>query len=167
MKRVAYMVEVTAVLATAFFTSSVGAQESQLPKSGTAHVHSGWAGIGEAKEVGKNHLVWLGTYYGTSFNDAGKGLMHKVAWICHGASDILDKTIVLEGFCTTTDADGDQVYGSNRGKGQLGDVFVGAVTFTGGNGKYAGIQGANAYRCNAMGQHGQLFCTNEVSYKLP
>ena len=53
-----------------------------------------------------SHLVWLGTYYGTSFNDAGKGFMNKVAWICHGASEILDGTIVLEGFCTTTDADG-------------------------------------------------------------
>jgi hypothetical protein len=167
MKRTARVLEAGAAAAIALFTWPAGAEESPLPKSGTVHVHSGWAGIGEAKEVGKNHLVWLGTYYGTSFNDAGKGFMNKVAWICHGASDILDGAIVLEGFCTATDADGDQVFGSNRGKGQLGDVFVGAVTFTGGTGKYGGIQGTNAYRCNAMGQHGQLFCANEMSYKFP
>jgi hypothetical protein len=44
-------VEVMAVLATAYFSSSVGARESQRRKSGTAHFQSGWAGIGEVKEV--------------------------------------------------------------------------------------------------------------------
>ena len=154
------------LLAATSLSSAVCADQNQLPNSGTIHGHSGWASIGEAKEVGKNHLVWLGTFYGTSFNDAGSGFVHKVVWICHGASDIMNGVIVHEGFCTTTDADGDQFYGQNKGKGPLGEPFLGEVTFTGGTGKYAGIQGTNSYRCNGMGPHGQLSCTNEVSYTL-
>lgn len=58
----------------------------------------------------------------------------------------MNGVIVHEGFCTTTDADGDQFYGQNKAKGPLGEPFLGEVTFTGGTGKYAGIQGTNSYR---------------------
>lgn len=161
-------VGIAVVLVAAPLSPSLQAAETQLAKSGTAKVHSGWAGVGEVKEVGKNHAVWVGVFYGTSFNDEGKGFLHKMAWICPGTSDIIDGAIVHEGFCTLTDMDGDQLYGPSRGKGPVGDVgFLGTVTYSGGTGKYAGIHGSHVFRCNAIGQHGQVFCTQEANYKLP
>ena len=139
-----------------------------LPKSGMVKAHSGWVGIGEVRELGKDHLSWIGVFYGTSYNDAGKGFLDHMAWICPGSSDILDGNIVHEGFCTLTDADGDQIYGRNKGSGPVaGPEFNGTVTYSGGTGKYAGIQGGQSYRCHGVGKQGQLFCTKEASYKLP
>ena len=36
--------------------------EAQLPKQGTAKIHSGWIGIGEAKQFGKDQVVWTGIF---------------------------------------------------------------------------------------------------------
>ena len=43
-----------------------GAADGDLPKSGSVKAHSGWVGIGEVKELGKDHLMWNGMFYGTS-----------------------------------------------------------------------------------------------------
>lgn len=157
----------TAVVLMAFATAALAA-DGELPRSGAVKAHSGWVGIGEVKELGKDHLNWTGVHYGTSYNDQGKGFMDRIAWVCPGSSDIRNGTIVLEGFCTLTDGDGDQISGRNQGSGPVdAPEFTGTVTFTAGTGKYAGIQGGQTYRCRGVGKHGQLFCTNDANYKLP
>jgi hypothetical protein len=150
------------------WTVCAGAADGDLPRSGSVKAHSGWVGIGEVKELGKDHLAWNGVFYGTSYNDQGKGFLEHMAWICPGTSDILNGTITHQGFCTLTDVDGDQIYGINKGSGPLtGPDFTGTVTYNGGTGKYAGIQGGQSYRCQGIGKHGQLFCTKEATYNLP
>jgi hypothetical protein len=140
----------------------------QLPKSGTASVQSGWSAAGQIKDLGENHAVWNGVYWGTSFNDAGKGFLHKMAWSCPGVTIIYNGSYVHHGYCVSTDADGDKIYGKSEGKGPAeGLDLVGVVTYEGGTGKYLGIQGSQAYKCSGIGADGQAFCRQEASYRLP
>ena len=141
--------------------------EAQVAKSGTASVHSGWFSAGETKKVGEKRAYWVGEFWGVSFNDAGKGFMHQMAWNCPGLSDIIDGMIQTKGNCTLTDLDGDKLYGSWTGKGAVGGEFAGNVDMTGGTGKYAGIQGAWQFRCWGVGPDGQLYCHQQAHYKLP
>ena len=156
----------TAILACwSMHTSAAG---DPLPKSGTASVHSGWSSIGQLKDLGDNHAVSPGLYWGTSFNDAGKGFLHKMAWNCPGVTIIYSGSYVLHGYCALTDSDGDKIYGPSEGKGPAEGVdLVGVVTYEGGTGKYRGIQGSHTYKCSGIGTDGQAFCRQEASYRLP
>jgi len=141
--------------------------EAQIPKSGTAKVHSGWFSAGETKKIGEKRLFWVGIYWGVSFNDEGKGFMHQMAWNCPAVNDIMDGTIDAKGNCTLTDPDGDKLYASWTGKGAVGGEFAGNVNMTGGTGKYTGIQGTWEFRCRGVGPDGQLYCQQQANYKLP
>ena len=161
----------TTLLATAILACwSMGASAAgdPLPKSGTASVHSGWSAVGQFKDLGDNHAVSPGVYWGTSFNDAGKGFLHKMAWSCPGVTIIYNGSYVLHGYCVLTDSDGDKIYGKSEGKGPAeGLDIVGVVTYEGGTGKYLGIQGSHTYKCSGIGTDGQAFCRQEASYRLP
>ena len=52
-----------------------------------------------------NHAVSPGTYWGTSFNDAGKGFLHKMEWSCPGVTIINSGSYVLHGYCVLTDSE--------------------------------------------------------------
>ena len=139
-----------------------------LPKSGSASVHSAWSIAGQFKNLGEKHSVSTGVYWGASFNDTGKGFLHKMVWSCPGATIINGGSYVLHGYCVITDADGDKIYGKSEGKGPAeGLDLVGVVTYEGGTGKYQGIQGSHTYKCSGMGAEGQAFCRQEASYRLP
>jgi hypothetical protein len=139
-----------------------------LPKSGAASAHSGWSATGQLKDLGETHAVWTGVYWGTSFNDAGKGLLHKMAWTCPGTTIIYSGSYVHHGYCALTDADGDKIYGTSEAKGPAEGVdLVGVVAYERGTGKYKGIQGSHTFKCSGIGADGQAFCGQEASYKLP
>ena len=139
-----------------------------LPKSGSASVHSGWSATGQVKDLGENHAVWTGTYSGTSFNDAGKGFLHKMAWTCPGTTIIFNGSYVHHGYCALIDADGDRIYGTSEAKGPAeGLDLVGVVTYEGGTGKYQGLKGSHTLKCSGMGADGQAFCRQEANYRLP
>ena len=139
-----------------------------LPKSGSASVHSGWSTAGQLKDLGEKHSVATGVHSGASFNDTGKGFLHKMVWRCPSATIINGGSYVVHGYCVITDADGDKIYGKSEGKGPAEGVdLVGMVTYEGGTGKYQGIQGSRTYKCSGMGADGQAFCRQEASYRLP
>ena len=139
-----------------------------LPKNGSASVHSGWSTEAQLKDLGNKHAVSTGTYWGTSFNDAGRGFLHKMAWSCPGTTIISGDSYVLHGYCVLTDSDGDKIYGTSEGKGPAeGLDLVGVVTYESGTGKYLGIQGSHTYKCSGIGADGQAFCRQEASSRLP
>ena len=67
--------------------------------------HSGWSASAQLKDIGDNHAVSPGTYWGTSFNDAGKGFLHKMEWSCPGVTIINSGSYVLHGYCVLTDSE--------------------------------------------------------------
>lgn len=160
----------SAVIATAIIccTFTAYAADEPLLKSGSAKVHSGWSSTGQVKDLGEKHAVWTGVYFGTSFNDSGKGFLHKAAWICPGATMINAGSYIHHGYCFLTDSDGDKIYGMSEAKGPAEGVdLVGVVTYEAGTGKYQGIQGSHTYKCSGIGTDGQAFCRQEATYRLP
>ena len=150
------------------WTTCTFAAGDPLPKSGTASIHSGWSSSGQLKDLGDGHAISPGVYWGTSFNDAGKGFLHQMAWTCPGVTIIYNGSYVLHGYCVFTDSDGDKIYGTSEGKGPAeGLDLVGVVNYEGGTGKYRGIQGSHTYKCRGIGTEGQAFCRQEASYRLP
>ena len=81
----------------------------------------------------------------TAVNDAGSGFLHNLAGRCL-MSVVIDKvvkTLDQHGYCTYTDADGDQLFAKvDIDKQPLGAVILGKGQWVGGTGKYAGLEGA-------------------------
>jgi len=153
------------LLFVGFSLSSIPA-EAQLAKKGTAKGTSAWTSPGEIKEVGENHLYWVGVYWGMSFNDEGKGFLDDMAWYCPGVDDIINGIHRFNGYCTLTDMDGDKIYLSYRslpyeGKGPIPTEGK----YSGGTGKYTGIQGGYTFQCRVLGS--QFICDFKANYQLP
>lgn len=160
------IVAATAMLAA--WSGSACAAGEPLGKSGSATAHSGWSATGQVKDLGDNHAVWTGVYWGTSFNDSGKGLFHKMVWSCPGTTIIFNGAYVHHGYCAITDADGDKIFGTSEAKGPAEGVdLVGVVTYEAGTGKYRGIQGSHTFKCGGVGADGQAFCRQEATYRFP
>ena len=156
----------TAAMLAGWGTAGIAGET--LAKTGSARAHSGWSATGQLKDLGENHAVWTGVYWGASFNDTGKGLFHKVVWNCPGTTIIRNGSYVHHGYCVLTDPDGDKIYGTSEGRGPADGVdLVGTVTYDRGTGKYAGIQGNHTYKCSGVGADSQAFCVQEASYRLP
>jgi hypothetical protein len=54
----------------------------------------GWFGVGKAYQIEKGHVLWLGEFTGTFFNDKGNGsLFHRAGVKCpaHFDFDIITK----------------------------------------------------------------------------
>jgi hypothetical protein len=158
----------SAVVVLIFANLSVAVQmaEAQLPKSGTGSIHSGYRGTGKTTKVGKDHMYWVGTYWGVSFNDEGKGFLHKMAWNCPAVSDIKKGVSNNKGLCDLTDKDGDKINGTWSNEGPMNVEIVGRFDITSGTGKYAGITGGWDIRCSSI-TSAQVYCHQKYSYKLP
>jgi hypothetical protein len=107
----------------------------------------GWMGVGKVYELDKGHIVWIGEFGGTFFNDQGPGSpFHDAGVRCPGSNefDFNRGRSRANGYCIVTDSAGDQAFLSWE---LAGDTHRGAGTFryTGGTGKYAGIAGDNAF----------------------
>jgi hypothetical protein len=107
----------------------------------------GWFGVGKAYEIEKGHQYWVGEFSGSFANDKGKGsLLDSTGWKCPGASDndFNNKKGKASGYCIFSDADGDQAYGSWQCEGDIVNC-AGTFDYTGGTGKYRGINGHNTF----------------------
>lgn len=128
---------------------------------------------GRSMEVAPGRLYWSGIYWGGSFNNAGDGFGHKAAWSCPTISEIVDGAVAGQGYCAMTDADGDKVFGRFDGRGRIDGLFEGDQRYSGGTGKYAGIEGGHRFQCETFnitprdGSIVELSCFYEVAYTLP
>ena len=85
---------------------------------------------------------------------------------CPYISEISGDTVSLVGKCAWTDGEDDiftewhTTFPASKG------VADGAQTFTGGSGKFSGIQGSNPFQCRLAGKEGQFLCTQSWTYDL-
>src|SRR5438445_451717 len=99
------------ILAVVAFVLALGVSaEAQLQKQGSASWHFGWYWTGKVYELEKDHLLTVGEWSGTLFNDAGNGFGHLMSLVCPGVADIKRGTANNHGYCTQTDRDGDHIY---------------------------------------------------------
>ena len=132
----------------------------------SASLISGWKSIGQWREVREGRSYWLGIYWGVSHNVGGEGMGHEMAWNCPAAAQIVDGNFDSHGFCTMVDPDGDKIFAEFSGKAALGEPFKGHQGYTGGSGKYNGIEGGHEFDCRAVGT-GQFACRQDMEYTLP
>jgi hypothetical protein len=105
----------------------------------------GWFGVGKTYQIEKGHFYFVGEFSGTFFNDKGDGsLFDKAGVKCPAFYDIdqNNKKGNAAGYCTISNAGGDQAYVSWKCEGD-GVHCNGPFEYTGGTGKYAGITGSN------------------------
>ena len=168
MRRLLFLASILVMGPTLTVLFAVGAYAAEpLAKNGTGTLHSGFRGVGTTTPTADKRLYWMGSFWGVSFNDEGKGLFHHAVWNCPAISDIYDNTIHTKGSCAVTDTDGDRIFGDWTGKGPVGGEFAGEVTISGGTGKYAGMQGNWDFHCLGVGTDDQLYCQQKYTYKLP
>jgi hypothetical protein len=149
----------------ALASSAIVAFNTSNAIADSATLYSGWKSIGEWREVGEGRSYWLGIYWGVSHNVGGEGMGHEMAWNCPAAAQIADGTLTSHGYCTMVDPDGDKIFAEFEGKADLGEQFRGHQDYTGGSGKYEGIEGGHTFDCRAIGTD-QFACRQDIEYTL-
>ena len=154
-----------AALVAAFLTSGLFHAPSASAESAT--LHSGYKTVGTWWEVAEGRLYWAGSFWLTSYNNAGSGFGHKNVWNCPATGEVADGMFSATGYCIMTDPDGDKIFATFVGRAPAGEEFTGHQTYTGGTGKYAGISGGHDFFCNGVGTDEQGLCRQEVDFTLP
>jgi hypothetical protein len=126
------------------------AEAQPLKKIGTFTGKWGGQAAGQAYELNKGHMFFLGTYNPVFFNDIPSGFLDKSAWTCPQVNDIVDGVHVADhGVCIGTDKDGDRVFAVFWSKGSAPGAGTGQ--FIGGTGKFSGLQGHYSFRFALIG----------------
>jgi hypothetical protein len=128
------------------------ATAQQSAKSGTFTGKWGGQSTGQAYDLDKGHVFFVGVYSPVFFNDAPGGFLDKTTWACPLVSDSVNGIHVADhGYCIATDKDGDKAFAIWQSKGAAPGSGAGAGKFTGGTGKYAGLQGQYNFRFTGIG----------------
>ena len=144
------------------------AEAQQLPKSGKYSGKFGAQGAGQTYELEKAHVFFVGMYHGVFFNDVADGFLDKTEVTCPIAVDIVDGVNGgSHGHCIVTDKDGDKAFLVWQGKDTAPGTGGGPFKWTGGTGKYTGLQGNNTFRYNAIGKTPSFVGVWEGEWRLP
>jgi hypothetical protein len=144
------------------------AEAQQLPKSGKYTGKFGGQGLGQPYELEKGHVFWVGRALGVFFNDVADGFLDKSAVTCPTAMDIVDGVIAAyHGYCVMTDKDGDKAFAVWQGKGTAPGSAAGTFQWTGGTGKFVGLQGNNTFRDTGIGKEMAGSVVWEGEWRLP
>ena len=157
---------VLSVLALALITSSANAQ--QQPKSGKYTGKFGNVLTNQTYELEKGHVYNVQTGHGVFFNDVAGGFIDKADVVCPGVTDTVDGIIRAgSGYCIVTDGDGDKAFLSYQLKGITPTSNEGTFQWTGGTGKYTGLQGNNVFRPTRIGKTTSASIPWEGEWRLP
>jgi len=150
------------VLFAAFGAAAVA---GELPKQGTFSVTFTESGTCTTIEVGGGDLAYSCDATGITTNPAGGGFLHNVSYHCVA----LETPGGANGYCLFTDLDGDTMFEHWWSTPEMEEGAF-AAAFTGGTGKYEGIdvpyEGDFIYLSDAGGSY-QIVGHKFGSYKLP
>jgi hypothetical protein len=168
--RMKRLVLTTVLLASTTFLGAT-AEAQQLPKSGkftgkfAAHLVPQ---VSQTYELEKGHVFFLGTVHGVFLNDVADGFLDKTEVTCAIASDLVDGVSTAEhGHCIIADKDGDKVFTAWQGKGTAPGIEGGTFEWTGGTGKFTGIQGNNTFHRTAIGKTTASSIVWDGEWRLP
>jgi hypothetical protein len=170
-RRLAYAVVLLTIMIYAHaLAEPAKAQETgknPLPKQGKYTGKYGWHYTGTPHEIEKGHVFIHDIYEGTFFNDAGEGFLHESSVVCPATTDLIEGKGTAQGYCIFTDKDGEKAFITWKGKIDPETGFNGDFQWTGGTGKYTGIQGNNTFRAILIGPTKQGRGIFEGEWKLP
>jgi hypothetical protein len=161
----------TTVLLVSTTVLGATAEAQQLPKSGkytgkyASHLVPE---VAQTYELEKGHVYVLTRSHGVFFNDVADGFLDKTEVTCAIANDIVDGvSAALNGHCIVTDKDGDKAFIVYEGKGSAPGISAGTFQWTGGTGKFTGIQGNNTFHVTAIGNNPANWIVWEGEWRLP
>jgi hypothetical protein len=160
---VAFIARAAAIAAAGL---SLAAAAADLPRSGSYSAHYAWTFSGEVQEVGPNRMVYVGALPGVTFNDAGKGFLHKTRTDCTILNDVNQGRANANGACVVTDGEGDKAFLEYKCSGPM-PTCPGEFRWVGGTGKYTGISGTSKFQGNFIGATGAGWSDWSGEYKLP
>ena len=118
----------------------------QMAKSGSFITVSAFKGIEQAQQTG-GHTLSHGVVYGIVTED---NPLHIRTANCPYISEVSGDTVSLVGKCAWTDGEDDIFTDWNSTFLASKGLANGAQTFTGGSGKFGGIQGSNPFQCQLV-----------------
>jgi hypothetical protein len=120
-------------------------------------------GLEQTYELEKGHVFILGPNHGVFLNDVAGGFIDRTEIVCPRAIDIVGGEVTAaHGYCIVTDKDGDKAFLAWEGK-DGGGTFK----WTGGTGKFSGLQGNNTFRFNGIGKTEAFIVVWEGDWRLP
>jgi len=160
------------LLSVAIFLAFGPKAQAQIAKEGSFSNVVSWSGTMKTLPMGQERLHMSYEVLGAVIGDTGDDLFHNSSMHCLGGFDAVKGEYNNDsGFCTYTRPDGDQFFMTNKVAGKLGSPGKGVMTFVGGTGKLAGIQGSCEFtrttvRSSAPGTI-QGYNRAKWQYKLP
>ena len=165
MKPVIYL----AVAVVSLFGATAEAQE--LPKSGKytgKYASHQVPEVAQTYELEKGHVFVLGRSHGVFLNDVADGFLDKSEVTCAVVSDLVDGVLTAgHGYCIVADKDGDKAFLVHQAKGSAPGLIAGSFQWTGGTGKFSGVQGNNAFRVTQIGKNPAAWIVWEGEWRLP
>ena len=161
-----------ALLSILVVLGSLGFAQAQIPKEGASSYIIGYSGTYKAVAMGQERIQMTYEVLGVIVSDSSECILQNASLRCVGSFHATKGAYEDDrGFCVCTRPDGDQLFTSYEASGRLGAVGKGTVTYVGGTGKFAGIQGSGEFtRINVRpAAEGTLQGYNRVKehYKLP
>jgi hypothetical protein len=160
---------ITAIFAVALLSAPAAAQ--QPAKSGkytgkfAVHLPGG---LEQIYELEKGHVFILGPAHGVFLNDVADGFLDKTEVVCPRVLDVVGGIVTAaHGYCIITDKDGDKAFFKWESKGTAARTGGGTFQWTGGTGKYSGLQGNNTYRFTGFGKTEAFVVVWEGEWRSP
>ena len=149
----------------ALLASSLPAQAADPSKQGTDNYTTTYVTTSSATMRLGDRTVTNYDASGITRNDAGGSMFNNMSARCLGTREASGNQVSNRGSCIDMDKDGDQVFSTYEAKGN-----VGAHTFIGGTGKYAGISGTAEYigqPIKSSDDRGMTVVAHKATWKLP
>jgi hypothetical protein len=125
-------------------------------------------GVEQIYELEKGHVFILGPVHGVFVNDVADGFIDKTEVVCPRVLDIVGAVVTAaHGYCRITDKDGDKAFSVWEGRGTGPGTAGGTFKWTGGAGKYSGLQGNGTFRVTLIGKTGAEVVVWEGDWRLP
>lgn len=143
----------------------------EMAKEGTTTGKNFVSGTSTVLPMGEERLQINYEGSGVSINDSGKGFLDNSALYCVGSIQAVNGVFEETGFMVFTSIDGDKVYSTYKSSGKFGEPSKGTWTFTGGTGKYEGVQGGGEFTLHNLHNAKEGVWTAKSiwknNYKLP
>ncbi|UCF81890.1 MAG: hypothetical protein JSV50_11770 [Desulfobacteraceae bacterium] len=117
----------------------------EMAKEGTITGKHYNSGTSKALAMGEERLQLNYDGAGVYVNDTGEGFLHLASTYVLGTIHAIKGVFEETGFMVLTATDGDKVYATYKSSGTFGKPVKGTFTYTGGTGKYTGIQGEGEF----------------------
>jgi hypothetical protein len=123
---------IISVLTIGLAMPAMAQQKSNLPKSGSFNLHTGFKAISEATQVEDKHTLGSGKSWGVTYNDAGSGPLHLATIVCAWFNEAIDGAGTSQGKCAWSDPDGDKIFADYSGKFSPTSPLAGEATIISG-----------------------------------